>query len=235
MHPIEQTKVYWLQVPATLTVRDLADSLHILTEEERSVYNRFKVDHKKIEFLLGRALLKTQIGVRLGLPPAHVQFVKNDYGKLFLASGNPSSFHFNLTHSERVIACAFAPVPVGVDVEYTANDHLNVMTSVFTPVEQAYVQNSAPDVRLQAFYRIWTRKEAYVKAVGMGLSISPETFSVPIEDMGTGEWAYFTCLPVDPYVLSLAVPAGSHTPSESVHPQLRQIDTFELLGSLQSL
>ncbi|KEO85183.1 4'-phosphopantetheinyl transferase family protein [Tumebacillus flagellatus] len=232
MHPLEQVDVYGLQVPADFNVVELTPALYLLDPEEREVYNRYRVDSKKIEFLLGRALLKTQIGSRLGRDPESVHFVKNDYGKLFLADAAAPAFHFNLTHSGSVIACAFAPMTVGVDVEYAGNDHLSVMPTVFTAEEQAYVHSREPDERLQAFYRIWTRKEAYVKAVGMGLSISPDSFGVPIEEMGEGEWAYYTCRPADSYVLSLAVSSQGHAPSETVHPNLHAVDARRLLRSL---
>lgn len=225
MKAMQQTEVYWLLVPEEMTVEDVASRLDFLDAEERAVYDRYRVDFKKIEFLLGRALLKGLLGERLGLRPQEVAFRKNDYGKLFLAR-DEQPFHFNLTHSGRMIACVISPLQVGVDVEQGDVDHLSVMNSVFTPQEQEHVNQAPLATRLQAFFRIWTRKEAYVKAVGMGLSIPPDSFSVPIEEVYQAEWAYYTCFPADPYVLSLCAQTD-----DFAEPMLQRIEAYELLKS----
>lgn len=244
MHPIQQAVVYWLQVPAEWKVRDLEGYLHLLDAEERGVYERYRVDRKKIEFLLGRVLLKRLLAERLDCEPIHVRFVKNKYGKLFL-NQESQPVEFNLTHSGQVIACALAPLLIGVDVEQAQKNYLDVMASAFTPEEQAYVRSEPAELQVAAFCRIWTRKEAYVKAVGTGLSISPDTFSVPIFETYGGNaadmqgtdvqrWAYYTCHLLDDYVLSLAVAAdGVEESAVGVHPVLHEVDPLDLLhGSL---
>ncbi|PWK05286.1 4'-phosphopantetheinyl transferase family protein [Tumebacillus permanentifrigoris] len=244
MHPIQQAEVYWLFVPTDWKVRDLEAHLDLLDAEERAVYERYRVDRKKIEFLLGRVLLKRLLAERLGCEVAEVRFVKNDYGKLFL-NREAQPIQFNLTHSGQLIACAFAPLLIGVDVEEAQKDYLSVMPTVFTPDEQDYVrQATTSELQIKAFCRIWTRKEAYVKAVGKGLSISPDSFAVPIfdtyggnapdmvEETGVHRWAYYTCQPHDDYVLSLAV-AADHVEAAvedaEVYPMLRELDPYELL------
>ena len=77
-------QIYWMVVPENAKVRDVEPRLEFLTAEERVVYDRYRVDFKKIEFLMGRLMLKNVLAAALGMEPCDVAFEKNKYGKLFL-------------------------------------------------------------------------------------------------------------------------------------------------------
>ena len=97
-----------------------------------------------------------------------------EHGKPYL-SRHPD-IHFNLSHSGVLAVCAVSDVPVGIDIEHPRKYSASVARRFFTSEEYAFVEKSEDTT--QAFLQIWTRKESYLKMLGCGLSLSPETFSV---------------------------------------------------------
>jgi 4'-phosphopantetheinyl transferase len=222
---MRELKIYWLMIPLDFKLQDLSHQLNLLDSEEFQVYKRYKVDFKKIEFLLGRLLLKNAIGETTLADPQSVRFIKNEYGKLFLAdlSGvDGADLQFNLTHSERMIACVISSRTVGIDAECTVMNNLNLAPQILSLSEAIYLDSIPSATRLYEFYRIWTQKEAYVKAVGKGFTIEPNTITIPIE----GEWEYFTFSPCDSYLLSIVV--ARQRGIDSIL-NLQEVDVHELL------
>lgn len=194
-------------------MEQLATRIDILDDKEQQVFHRYLVDFKKAEFLLGRLLLKTQLAERLGISPQEIRFDKNKYGKLFLPDNYYKKYQekvfFNLSHTNKMIVCAFTTLgEVGVDVEYTSKDHLKVMPNMYVEHEIAHVKAEQSQAeQFRAFYMLWTRKEAYIKARGMGFSLPPLTFTVPLKfgQAALKEWEYFTFQPIDDYLISTAI------------------------------
>ncbi|MGZ4033089.1 MAG: 4'-phosphopantetheinyl transferase family protein, partial [Tumebacillaceae bacterium] len=164
-----EIQIYWVKIPESVDMTQLASRLDILNEEEQGVYDRYRVDFKKVEFLIGRLLLKNQLAERLQIDPQTIRFDKNQYGKLLLEDryyeAAPQKVHFNLSHTDKMIVCAFTTRgEVGIDVEYAEKNHLSVMPSVYVPHEIAHVEAQPTQVdQLREFYLLWTRKEAYIK------------------------------------------------------------------------
>lgn len=124
-------------------------------------------------FVRGRHLLRAVLGDALGIAPAAVALGVDPSGKPRLADGS-SSLRFNLSHAHELAAVVIATGPeVGVDVEPLAGPRRRrVLPLALTPGELLRVEDAAPDgpERVTAFLRAWTRKEAYLKGVGVGLS-----------------------------------------------------------------
>jgi 4'-phosphopantetheinyl transferase len=103
-----------------------------------------------------------------------ILFAETEFGKPFLI-GYPY-LYFNISHTRNALAVAFANCPVGVDIERIREVDMEIAHRFFTQSEFAYIsQTNDPD---SAFYEIWTKKEAYIKWVGKGLSIPLRSFSV---------------------------------------------------------
>lgn len=102
-------------------------------------------------------------------------FSFSPHGKPYWAEN--SEFHFNLSHSGNMIAIALSNVPVGIDIEGIDCPDLRVAKRFFSKDEQEYVFSKAQE-RVQRFYEIWTKKEAYTKYLGMGLSYPFNSFNV---------------------------------------------------------
>jgi 4'-phosphopantetheinyl transferase len=155
-----------------------------LRPEERARAEKFFFDRDRNAYIAARGVLRQLLSRYLGCPPSELQFGYESRGKPFLAS--PSSkrpLNFNVAHSRDIALLAFsAGPPVGVDVEFIRSDISSEEIAVryFAPQEVAELLALAPEQRPEAFFLGWTRKEAYVKALGDGLQIPLASFCVSL-------------------------------------------------------
>lgn len=232
---MNEIQLYVVPVRDGFELDRLDNGLALLDDDELQVYHRYQVDFKKVEFAIGRILLKKQLAHRIGADPRTIRFRKNQYGKLYLlpeydAGTSSGQVYFNLSHTDKLIVCAMTTLgDIGVDVEHLTRDHLSIMTRVFNEDEIDYVNAQQDDEeKFRAFYMLWTRKEAYMKAKGMGFSLPPLSFSVPLQFGRAiqGEWEYYTCRLLEKYMLSTAL----HNPTRcDIHYRIQEID-YEQLG-----
>lgn len=101
-----------------------------------------------------------------GIPECEQKFIYNEYGKPSL-KGNDKP-NFNISHCKELAVCAVADDPVGVDAEKIRDFSERVMKRCFTASENDYVKKSSSPNK--AFFQLWTLKESYIKAIGIGLS-----------------------------------------------------------------
>jgi 4'-phosphopantetheinyl transferase len=130
------------------------------------------------EFVATRAILRTLLGERLGVPAAEVMLRRSESGKLFVSGG----VLFNVAHSKGLAVFAFTHhLQVGVDVEQLRPlaDLGGVVELTLAPSEAADLQSVPAGDRAEAFFACWTRKEAYLKASGNGLG-SPRDVAVTL-------------------------------------------------------
>jgi 4'-phosphopantetheinyl transferase len=153
-----------------------------LSPDERERAARFLFDRHRTAFIAARGTLRELLGKYLGCGPGEVVFSYSSYGKPSLASP-ASTLHFNLSHSGGVAAAAFTTAcELGVDVERVDRKvDLAVADSYFSPYEIERLQALPAGERPDAFFRIWTRKEAFVKAQGQGLSLPLHGFDVTVD------------------------------------------------------
>jgi 4'-phosphopantetheinyl transferase len=162
----------------------------LLTAEEqaRAARKRLPVDARRT--LASRANLRLLLGCYLELPPASVALAINAHGKPQLASPSaPGTLEFNVSHSGDWIVLAFARgLPLGVDVECCRDlDFNELVNSAFSPQERETWSRLPSAEHARAFFSAWTRKEAYLKALGLGLSKSLDSFTVTFDfDSGSG-------------------------------------------------
>jgi 4'-phosphopantetheinyl transferase len=117
------------------------------------------------EILLNHALSK--IGI---LDPL---FETDDHGKPFLIN---QSVHFNLSHSEKYVACAVSDFPVGVDIEQVHMIDLDIADNYFSNSEYEYLRNKKD--KTTAFFELWVLMESYMKMKGMGFQLPPDDISI---------------------------------------------------------
>jgi 4'-phosphopantetheinyl transferase len=152
-----------------------------LDKGERARALRFRQDADRLRFVVARGSLRRLLGERLGMAPAAVTFATNAWGKPMLP---PSAhrLHFNTSHAgDWVVHAAHDAAPVGVDVERVRDDLADVdaLRHVFTEPELARLRAVEPAAqRARAVAVQWVRKEAYVKAVGEGLSRPPQGIEI---------------------------------------------------------
>lgn len=110
----------------------------------------------------------------------------DDMGKPYLT--DYPDIHMNITHSKDYAVCVISDKPVGVDIQYMREVDLKIAERWFTKSEQEYIKDSKNPK--DAFYEIWVRKESFVKAVGAGLNMSLDSFSVLSDVVMNGNERY---------------------------------------------
>ncbi len=145
-----------------------------LSPEEAARSRRFLREVDRQRFVISHAAVRTILGAYLGAPPNRVELTVRVGGKPELASSPPfPPLCYNLSHSEEMAMVAVAlDREVGVDIERLRPflDIEEIVERYFAPGEQATWRELPDRERLDAFFRCWTRKEAYLKARGIGLS-----------------------------------------------------------------
>lgn len=173
-------------------VRDYAA---LLSPEERHRADRFAFRHLRETFVIAHGLLRRLLAEYLSGYPvgdlattraADIPILQGAYGKPYVPGGGRISF--NLSHSGELICCAISrgAGEVGVDVERVRpmGDLLSLAGRFFAPEERAELADLPPSQREQAFFRCWTRKEAFIKATGEGLHRPLDSFVVPVSGHG---------------------------------------------------
>jgi 4'-phosphopantetheinyl transferase len=156
----------------------------VLTPDETARADRFLMDVHRNRFIAARALLRDLLAGYLSQPPQAIRFEYNEWGKPALAPGLASSdLRFNLSHSQDLAMYVFVlERDVGVDIEMIRADIANerIAENFFSRWEVETLRALPREHQAEAFFNCWTRKEAYVKARGQGLSIELDSFDVSL-------------------------------------------------------
>jgi len=168
--------VWWMTID-TVGADALAQWRKILESAEQVRADRFHFARDRDTSIAAHALKRKLLSWAGDLPPSDWRFIVGRFGKPQIdpALGRPR-LHFNLSHIRGLVACAVSlDHEVGLDVEAwdRAGDGLDIAGRFFAPAELALLREAAPDDRPEVFARIWTLKEAYIKATGRGLSSFP--------------------------------------------------------------
>jgi 4'-phosphopantetheinyl transferase len=195
----------------------------ILAIDERTRARRFRFPEGRMHFIAARGILRTILGYYLDQHPSLLQFSYNEYGKPFLATSNEdTTFSFNVTHSHGLALYAIARRgrAVGIDLEYIQPERadLAIAERFFSRYEANTLRTLPASQQTLAFFHCWTRKEAYVKACGSGLSLDLSLFDVSLtpgepaallntreQGEDVGECSLYELEPGSGYVGALAV------------------------------
>lgn len=142
----------------------------VLSEVERGRAARLVFEHDRRRFRAGRIALRRTLSRYVGDPPESLALHTGAGGKPYLAD---SEIEFNVSHSQNAWICVLAHRnPVGVDVELlrAVPDSLALARRFFSPFEAAALASVPPEDRDRAFLTCWTRKEAYLKVLGVGIA-----------------------------------------------------------------
>jgi 4'-phosphopantetheinyl transferase len=153
-----------------------------LSPDEVERADRFRFDKHRRAFVLGRAALRAFIGGYLRFPPEEASFSYGPKGKPSL-SRPPAPLFFNVSNSGELAAYAFTfDCEIGVDVEHRRRllEIESIAQRFFAPNEVAELMSLSEAERPDGFFNCWTRKEAYIKAVGDGLSVPLDSFRVTL-------------------------------------------------------
>jgi 4'-phosphopantetheinyl transferase len=184
--------VWTVQLPAPDYV--VKRCLAMLSPDERARAERFVFEHHRRAYVLSRGVLRALLGRYISLQPAAIQFSYGSKGKPHL-SEFASRIRFNCSHSAGVALYAMAgQCDLGIDIEKIRplEGMEQIAQRFFCPEEVRELLSLAPAERESAFFRCWSRKEAYVKAVGDGLSIPLDGFRVTLFPGGPVEFVHLS-------------------------------------------
>ena len=229
--PGHDVHVVWWRFDGTTPDR-LAAFEPWLSPTEHLRMARFRFDRDRVQFLASRILLRHTLGAALQRPPASLQFSTDEHGvkpRLVAAprtAPEPESpLHFSLTHTGVLVACAFTRSgEVGLDAEaWSRPVRVEALAPrVLSPREARAVAAMPADAQPRRFLEYWTVKEAWLKATGTGLSVSPS--SVEVDQEGDPMWRVRLLDACPDHAMALVSPrraADGHEPD--VH-----VEAFEL-------
>jgi len=208
-----------------------------LNNEERDRADRFVIHLVRDRFIVARAALRDILGKYLGRPASEVHFAYGEHGKPELADDG-SGICFNLSHTRNVaIYGVIRHFRVGVDVECldrpTYTDRLKLAERFFSASESRTLESLPEDRQDAAFLRCWTRKEAFVKAIGEGLTCPLSEYDVTLTEYDppaltatrwdpseAGRWSLLGLKPEPGYIAAIAVEGPPpHLSTWQWHPE----------------
>jgi 4'-phosphopantetheinyl transferase len=202
--------------------RTISELLPLLSPDERLMSERYYREADRNRFIFARGVLRKIISTYLLISPGELRFTYNEFGKPAVSNDqNDLAINFNLSHSKDIVLYTFARGrAVGVDVEYIREDFatLEIAEHFFSKDEVRTLGSLPVGQRTKAFFACWSRKESFIKAVGMGVSYPLDRFSVSLapddppallkvddDDREACRWEMFELTPGIGYAAALVV------------------------------
>ncbi len=194
------------------------DLLRLLSPDERARAERYRVEEVQWQFVVCRATLRMLLGSYLNTAPEGLAFRYGAHGKPALAgqfADHP--LRFNVSHTEDIVLLAFTQGrETGVDVEHIHPQAQNIANHFVSAAEKAALAALPPAEQETAFFRAWTRKEAFIKARGAGFALPLANFDVSVDEAAqllnvlnepdeAARWSMYGFYPAPGYVGALAV------------------------------
>jgi 4'-phosphopantetheinyl transferase len=188
--PLTGGEVHLYIVQLESSENNFAQAFSWLSPDEVERADRFRFERHRSAFVLGRAVLRALVASYLRIAPEEASFTYGPKGKPALgAVASPlreaaDSFHFNVSNSGDLAAYAFTlDCEIGVDIEHRRRllEIEGIARRFFAPDEVSELMGLPEGERHEGFFNCWTRKEAYIKAVGDGLSVPLDSFEVTLQ------------------------------------------------------
>jgi len=231
-----QTEVHVWIIPLDAAEDKVAVCEATLSDDELARANRYRFARDRRRFVMARGYLRRILSNYLGIEAHSALFVYNFHGKPALSDLHNTAIEFNLSHSDELAVLAVTKnVRIGIDIEFGAalTDCRSLAERFFHADEVAELATLPENGYKQAFLNVWTRKEALMKAVGMGLSISLDDVVVSVlptdqprilRAPGDSSWTVYSLLPGAGYAASLVI--------EGAAPRILRIVDSQNLGAL---
>ena len=177
MEPCDRRIDLW---HSSLDVIEWRPLLVLLSNEERHRADGFAHERDTRRFVVSHAMLRLLLSQLTAIPASQLRLSVERDSKPALLEEPRQPIHFSLARSEELVLIGFASRPLGVDIESLATsfDVENFATVALADEEREALKAVNPVDRHEAVLRCWTQKEAYLKAIGVGLYISPKTIEV---------------------------------------------------------
>lgn len=203
-------EIYILKINKKIDTSLINKVLHYLSFEKQKKIKKFRSYDDARRSITAELLVRSLVMEKLKITNDEIAFGENAYQKPYLKS--TSKFEYNVSHSGEWVVCAIDCHPVGIDVEQIMPINFDIAKNYFTSEEYGNLIQCEASEKLTYFYKLWTLKESYIKAIGKGLSISLDSFSFHMDvgdqtimvKEGIYPLYYLTTFPLEPdYVLSV--------------------------------
>lgn len=219
---LENNQVHVWRANLDLSDTELDYLTTFLSPDEITRANKFRFPYLQTRFTAARGILRQLLGHYLSLSPDKVEFQYSDRGKPQLSDlKSDRVLQFNISHSQEYALFGFTyQALIGVDIEYIRemSDALKIAERFFSAREYKLLQETVKEEQQALFFTLWTAKEAYLKAVGTGLSGSLDTVEIELDlqrnpclqsihgdrDV-TVDWSLYPCLPAQDYLGAIAI------------------------------
>lgn len=192
---------------------DFPAALAMLSPDEQERSAKFHFERDRQNFVARRSLLRAILARYLKVAPSQIVLSYEERGKPRLAGPDGSApLHFNFSHARDLALCAVTRLaPLGVDVErFRPMPEMTEIGATFCSVqENARLAAAPPEKKIEVFFSIWTRKEAWLKATGEG--IASELAQLDCSHPPSG-WSFHPLSPAPGYIGALALPAPAAIP-----------------------
>ncbi len=188
---------YYIYNINDLTNEEYQKWFSLMVKEKQDKVCRYKDEERRKCSVAGEMLVKKHIGNALSISPESLKISIDENGKPFIKD---CDIHFNISHCENMVICAFGSESIGVDIEKIKPTALSILKRFYSPSEQEYVFGFIPkdeDLNLcenteilERFYRIFTLKEAICKKSGIGIKGLKEAAALPYLDHSFKENEY---------------------------------------------
>jgi len=177
--PFDGVDFWYVHTDAITPDEALERFYHCLSDDEKDRHNRFVFEADRHSYLLSHVLLRLAVSHYLGLPPQSCTFQSGPYGKPSLSGPSEIPLKFNLSHTTGVAVCGVTlRDELGVDVEaLSARPSIReVAARFFAKPEVEMLEKLTGEESDERALELWTLKESFVKALGVGLSLEPHLF-----------------------------------------------------------
>ncbi|SPD72742.1 conserved hypothetical protein [uncultured Desulfobacterium sp.] len=178
---LEKNNVHVWRMSLDIDLKRLESFMRILADDERARAQRIRIENVKSHYVAARGFLRTILSAYTSRPPEDLEFQYNQYGKPSLSGSDLKGISFNMSHSHGSALYGIAlERNLGVDIEKVRENmpHIKIAERFFSSKEYEALLTLPPHQQIPAFFNCWTRKEAYLKARGEGISSSLSNFSV---------------------------------------------------------
>lgn len=194
---------------------------YLLSKDEQDRALKFYFEKDQKTYIFSRGILRLILGQYIGISPKTINLKYSSYGKPFIDPlQNKNQLYFNISHTRQHILYAFTKnTEIGIDIEYLKSDidYQSVAKNVFSTYEYQTITKAPLEKQCVLFYKIWTSKEAFLKAIGLGLSYPLSDFDVCVAENQTikirdikysskeaKQWMLYSLTPCEGYISTVA-------------------------------
>ena len=168
-----------------ITEAQAIEQQEILSVDERDQASRFKFPIHRLRYIAAHHQLRRILSFCTGIPADAITFGYSEHRKPYITNTEATQHQFNISHSDnRAVYAVGLNHPLGIDIEKVRNKcNMDVVDRFFSELERSLLAKLNGEDLERSFYRVWSRKEAIIKATGKGLSQKLSSFSVAITDV----------------------------------------------------